>query len=156
MDSIAEIAEYGLAISKIIFQIMNECNIRLKSTYTSVIEFVDGTRISFWSIQSGKQDYLSRCSVVPGNLPLELAKKFVFHLLSNRIFLETFCIGKPTFATPFFVPRSREREESRVAGFIFAWLVFATFLLSERLAKANRNKKRLLMRFSNCLVQGKE
>ena len=86
MDSIAAIAEYGLAISMIIFQIMNECNIRLKSTCTSVIEFVDGTRISFWSIQSGKQEYLSRCSVVPGNPPLELAKKFEFHLLSNRIF----------------------------------------------------------------------
>lgn len=28
-----------------------------------------------------------------------------------------------------------------MAGFIFAWLVFATFLLSERLAKDNRNKK---------------
>ena len=51
-----------------------------------------------------------------------------------------------------------------MAGFIFAWLVFATFLLSERLAKDNRKKKRLhrsthqrscshaiLMRFSNCL-----
>ena len=74
LDSIAAIAEYGLAISMIIFQIMNECNIRLKSTYTSVIEFVDGTRISFWRIQSGKQDYLSRCSVASGNLPLDLAK----------------------------------------------------------------------------------
>ena len=69
---------------------MNECNIRLKSTYTSVIEFVDGTRISCWSIQSGKQDYLSRCSVVPGNPPLELAKKFVFHLLSNCTFWKLF------------------------------------------------------------------
>ena len=69
---------------------MNECNSRLKSTYTSVIEFVDGTRISCWSIQSGKQDYLSRCSVVPGNPPLELAKKFVFHLLSNCIFWKLF------------------------------------------------------------------
>lgn len=114
MDSIAEIAEYGLAISKIIFQIMNECNIRLKSTYTSVIEFVDGTRISFWSIQSGKQDYLLRCSVAPGNLPLELAKKFVLHLLSNRICWKLFVNDKPTFATPFSFPDlGRERGVAR-------------------------------------------
>ena len=118
-------AEYGLAISMIIFQIMNECNIRLKSTSTSVIEFVDGTRISFWSIQSGKQDYryLSRCSVAPGNPPLELAKKFVFHLLSNRIFWKLFVSGNQPLRH-----HSRSqiwgREESRVAGFIFARLGF--------------------------------
>ena len=128
MDSIAEIAEYGLAISKIIFQIMNECNIRLKSTYTSVIEFVDGTRISFWSIQSGKEDYLLRCSVAPGNLPLELAKKFVFHLLSNRICWKLFVNGKPTFATPFSFPDlGRERSRAWRVLFVFALLVFATF-----------------------------
>lgn len=123
MDSIAAIAEYGLAISMIIFQIMNKCNIRLKSTYTSVIEFIDETRISFWSIQSGKQNYLCRCSVVPGNPPLELAKKFEFHLLSNRIFWKLFANGKPTFATPFSFP-DLGRERSRAWRVLFSLGLF--------------------------------
>lgn len=136
MDSIAAIAECGLAISMIIFQIMDECNIRLKSTYTSVIEFVHGTRISCWSIQSGKQDYLSRCSVVPGNPPLELTKKFVFHLLSNRIFWKLFVIGKPTFATPFLFPAlGRERS--------CAWRVLLSLGLFSRRSYYLRDWQRL-------------
>ena len=53
--------------------------------------------------------------LLPEILRLELAKKFVFHLLSNRIFRKLFVNGKPTFATPFSFP-DLGKEESRVAS----------------------------------------
>ena len=83
-----------------------------------------GHEFPFGSIQSGKQDYLSRCS----------AKKFVFHLLSNRIFWKLFVSGKPTFATPFSRGTQRQFSENICSEDDFRSRIFGTAFVVKFLA----------------------
>ena len=52
----------------------------------------------FGTLQQGKQNELFTHSVAPGNFPWKRREKFLFHLLSNRIFWKLFVNGKKPVA----------------------------------------------------------